>query len=169
MKQPAAKAQIDSFVSKYTPEIAAQLRHARTKLRALFPRGYELVYDNYNALVFGFGATERASDALVSVAGYPKWVTLFFLKGAGLRDPHRLLKGAGTQVCSIQLASPKDLDKPEILALIAQAVQPHLPAFAAAPRLSTILKSVSKKQRPRRPATAANTRKAKRPHLSSRT
>ncbi len=79
MKQATVKAELDSFVSKYTPEIAAQLRRVRAKLRALFPRGYELVYDNYNALVFGFSPTERASDALVSVAGYPKWVTLFFL------------------------------------------------------------------------------------------
>jgi len=69
------EAQIESFVAKYTPVMAAQLRDARRRARALFPRGFELVYDNYNAYVFGFGVTERASDVLVSIAGYPRRIT----------------------------------------------------------------------------------------------
>jgi hypothetical protein len=32
----------------------------------------ELVYDNYNALVIGYGPTERASDALIFLAVYPR-------------------------------------------------------------------------------------------------
>ena len=44
---------IETFVAKYTPAIAAQLRDARQRLRAHFPRGVEMVFDNYNALVFG--------------------------------------------------------------------------------------------------------------------
>jgi len=119
-------------------------------MHALFPRGHELVYDNYNALVFGFSPTERTSDALLSVAGYPRWVTLFFLRGAALDDPHKLLQGAGSQVRSIRLAAVECLDRPEVLSLIEQAVQPHAAAFGAAPALSTVVKSVSLKQRPRR-------------------
>ena len=76
------ESQISVFLRKYTPALEAQLREARTRLRAMFPRGFELVYDNYNALVFGISPTERTSDAFISVAGYPKLVTLFFLHGA---------------------------------------------------------------------------------------
>src|SRR5664279_2546591 len=83
----STEAEIATFLEKYSPEIAAQLRSARAKLQALFPRGCELVYDNYNALVFCFGPTDRASDAVLSIAGYPKWVTLFFAKGRMLQDP----------------------------------------------------------------------------------
>jgi hypothetical protein len=115
----------------------------------MFPRGFELVYDNYNALVFGISPTERTSDAFISVAGYPRWVTLFFLHGADLRDTHGLLEGQGKQVRSVRLREPKDINTPEVEALIAQAVLPYESAFLAAPSLSTIVKSVSAKQRPR--------------------
>jgi len=147
----AVESQISIFLRKYTPAVEAQLRGARTRLRAMFPRGFELVYDNYNALVFGISPTERTSDAFISVAGYPRWVTLFFLHGADLRDAHGLLEGQGKQVRSVRLTEPKDLNTPEVEALIAQAVLPYESAFLAAPSLTTIVKSVSDKQRPRRP------------------
>jgi hypothetical protein len=144
------EAEIATFLAKYSPEIAAQLRGARAKLQARFPRGCELVYDNYNALVFCFGPTDRASNAILSVAGYPRWITLFFAKGRTLADPAGLLQGEGSIIRSIRLGSPDDLDRPEVLALIAQAIHPQLPALEAAPPLRTLVKSISAKQRPRR-------------------
>ena len=141
---------IASFLAKYSPEIAAQLRGARAKLQALFPQGFELVYDNYNALVFCFGPTDRASDAILSVAGYPRWITLFFAKGRLLQDPDGLLQGTGSIIRSIRLGAPADLDRPEVRALIDQAIHPQLPALTAAPPLRTLLKSISARQRPRR-------------------
>jgi hypothetical protein len=151
----ATESQIAAFLARYTPDIAAQLGEARRRLRAMFPHGYELVFDNYNALVFGFSPTQRSPDALLSVAGYPKWVTLFFLHGTDLHDPDGLLEGQGKQVRSIRLQQPADLDSPAVLALIRQAVAPHQAAFLAAPRLGTVVKMVAPKQRPRRPAPAA--------------
>lgn len=153
MKVRSTDNQIAQFIGKYTPELQMQLIECRAKLRSRFPRGYELVYDNYNALVFGISPSERASDALVSIAGYPKWVTLFFLHGAKLNDPKHLLQGEGTQVRSIRLANPTQLDEPAIQSLIAQAVAPHKSDFREAPPLTTIVKSISAKQRPRRPKT----------------
>jgi len=141
---------IATFLAKCSPEIAAQLRGARTKLQALFPRGCELVYDNYNALVFCFGPTDRASSAILSVAGYPRWITLFFAKGKLLQDPAGLLQGTGSTVRSIRLGSAADLDHPVVRALITQAIHPQLPALEAAPLLQTIIKSISTRQRPRR-------------------
>lgn len=143
--------EISGFLAKYSPAIAGQLRTARRKMKALIPRGYEQVYDNYNALVFGFGPTEKSSDSVISIAGYPKWVTLFFLWGARLDDPHGLLEGSGSQVRGIRLASPKDLDSAKVKALIRQALDPRMEEFAEAPKLKTVIKSISKKQRPRRP------------------
>jgi len=148
----AVESQIASFLSKYTPAVEGQLRDARTRLRAMFPRGFELVYDNYNALVFGISPTERTSDAFISVAGYPRWVTLFFLHGVDLHDAHGLLEGQGKQVRSVRLREPKDINTPGVEALIAQAVLPYESAFLTAPSLTTIVKSVSAKQRPRRPS-----------------
>ena len=129
-----------------------QLREARSALRGIFPRGFELVFDNYNALVFAISPTGKTSEAFISVAGYPRWVTLFFLHGASLRDPHNLLEGSGKQVRSIRLETPASISTPEVEALIEQAVKPHRRALQAAPTLTTTIKTVVAKQRPRRPA-----------------
>jgi hypothetical protein len=90
MDAASIESRIDSFLGKYTPEIEAQLRDARTRLRALFPRGFELVFDNYNALVFGFSPSERSREAFLSIAGYPKWTTLVFLHGVDLLGLRRI-------------------------------------------------------------------------------
>jgi hypothetical protein len=148
----AAERRIETFVDKFTPAIAAQLRDARRRLRAHFPRGVEMVFDNYSALVFGIGPTDRTRESFISIAGYPKWVTLFFLDGADLDDPQGLLEGDGKQVRGIRLKTPADLDAPDVAALIAQAIAPHHAALAAAAPLTTVIKAEAGKQRPRRPA-----------------
>ncbi len=156
MKQRAVESQITTFLAKYSPDVRKQLQGARSKLRAMFPRGHELVFDNYNALVFGFSSTERSSDAFLSVAGYPRWVNLFFLNGVDLKDPKRLLQGAGAKVRSIRLTSAAQLLEPEIQALISQAIKRHQKALDAAAPLQTVIKSVSAKQRSRRPRKPAD-------------
>ena len=146
---------IAGFMAKYTPAIAAQLRDARQRLRAHFPRGVEMVFDNYNALVFGIGPSDHTRESFISIAGYPKWVTLFFLDGASLHDPNGLLEGEGKQVRGIRLKTPADMDSPAVAALIAQAIATRAVALADAPPLATVIKAEVEKQRPRRPATKA--------------
>jgi len=110
----------------------------------------QMVYDNWNGLVIGFGATERPSEAIVSLLLQPEWVTLCFLKGTKLRDPKKLLNGSGNVVRSIRLQSPADLDKPEIRDFIAQSVKLSPKPFGEAGEAQLVIKSVSEKQRPRR-------------------
>jgi hypothetical protein len=146
------QAQLDTFIDKYTPEIAALARACLAKMRARLPGATQLVYDNYNALVVGFGPSEKTSHAIFSVAVYPRWVNLFFLQAATkLPDPNRLLKGSGNVVRSITIQSASELDQPAVQELIAtalkRAVQPIDPA--APGRL--VIRSISAKQRPRRP------------------
>ena len=62
------------------------------------PGAQILVYDNYNALAIGFGPSDKAGQAILSLAVMPRWVTLCFLWGKGLADPHGLLKGEGSRV-----------------------------------------------------------------------
>jgi hypothetical protein len=153
MNDAATERRIEAFVDRYTPAIATKLRAARQRLRAHFPRGVEMVFDNYNALVFGIGPTGHTRDSFISIAGYPKWVTLFFLDGASLDDPDGLLEGDGKQVRGIRLKTPADMDAPAVAALVAQAIATRRDALAAAPPLSTVIKAEVDKQRPRRPAT----------------
>src|SRR6266849_9696352 len=117
-----AEKQLARFMAKYTPEIRGVARAALAKMRERLPGAIELVYDNYNALVIAFGPTDQASDAIFSIALYPRWVTLFFLDGARLRDPRKLLEGRGKIVRHIVLQSADDLDEPDVRALVAQAL-----------------------------------------------
>lgn len=144
--------EIDTMLGRYAPDIEKTLRDAREKLRAHFPRGFELVFDNYNALVFAMSPTEKSRDAFVSVAGYPKWVTLFFLYGADLDDPKGLLEGTGKQVRSIRLESAKDLDRRDVKALVKRAIAPFAKELRAAPPRTTIVSAVSAKRRDRSPS-----------------
>ena len=145
-------ADIDSFLAKYQPDIVAQMQAARVWVKQHVPRGYEVVYDNYNALVFAFGASLRTSELVVSVAGYPKWVTIFFAHGSTLPDPEGLLTGTGKSIRGLRLESAATLERAAVGRLLEQALAEHAQAFREAPVLSTVVKSVSAKQRPRKPA-----------------
>src|SRR5215467_5758160 len=102
--------QLASFLKKYDPKIAVFARRVLAKMRKLLPGATELVYDNYNALVIGFGSSERASDAIFSIVLFPRWIILYFLQGAQLPDPHRLLKGSGSVGRHFRLESLATLD-----------------------------------------------------------
>ena len=152
MNDKAPEEQLAGFIAKYTPEIGALCQAALAKMRERLPGAIELVYDNYNALVIGFGPTERASDAIFSIALYPRWVTLFFLRGVDIPDPQKLLKGGGKVVRHIVLESAADLDKPAVKALMKRALECcDKPMNGNAPG-RIIIKSISAKQRPRRPS-----------------
>ena len=60
-KTATPAAQLEAFIRKYTPELAAEGRVALRMLRRLLPGAVELVYDNYQWLVVGFGPSEKAS------------------------------------------------------------------------------------------------------------
>jgi hypothetical protein len=139
-------AQLEQLLGKYDPAIALQARAALRKLRKLLPNVVELVYDNYNALVIAFSASERAGDIVVSIALYPRWITLFFLHGAKLKDPTKRLEGEGAQIRGIRLAGAGDLDATDVRALVAQAA-----AKSRFGERALIIRSIVKKQRPRRP------------------
>ncbi len=144
--------QIETFLAKFTPELAAQAKRILTKLRKRLPNATEIVYDNYNALAFGFGPSERASEAILSVALFPKWVNLFFLQGVGLPDPAKRLKGSGKIVRHVRLSGSETLDEPAIAALIDEALRRAKVPLDPKARRKLVIKSVSAKQRPRRPA-----------------
>jgi hypothetical protein len=130
--------------------MAKRIRSARSALRKRFPTAIELVYDNYNFLVFGFSATETTSDCLVSLAANAKGVGLHFYYGATLPDPHGLLLGGGNQNRFIRLESAATLAKPEVQALLEAVVRQAKTPPAKTGRGYTIIKSISAKQRPRR-------------------
>lgn len=152
MKDASPEKQLAGFIAKYAPEIGALAEAALTKMRKRLPGAIELVYDNYNALAIGFCPTERTSEVICSITLYPRWVSLFFMYGATLPDPEGLLKGDGKQVRHIVLEDAATLDKRPVRALITEAVKSCAKPLDRTQPNRIVIKSISAKQRPRRPA-----------------
>jgi hypothetical protein len=146
-----AEARLAGFVAKFSPPMQEQIRASRAKLRARLPTAVELVYDNYNFLVIGYGPTPRASEAIVSLAAHARGVNLCFLQhGPALPDPGAILRGSGKVARNVALASADDLDRPDVAALIDAALALADTPLATSGNAELIIKSVSAKQRPRR-------------------
>ncbi len=153
---PSAEQQLRGFIAKFKPEHQALIRAVRKALRRRLPAAYELVYDNYNFFVIGYGPTERPSDAIVSIAAGANGVGLCFIQGAKLPDPDRLLLGSGKQTRFVRLSSAAVLTQPSISKLIAAAVTRSAMPLPARGRGRLIIRAVSAKQRPRRKSPSRN-------------
>src|SRR3954452_3715750 len=146
-------AHVNAALAKFSPKIRAVARAALAAMRRRMPGATEFVYDNYNALVVGFGPTGRPSEAVLSVVIYPGHVNLGFLQGAVLDDPHQLLQGSGTQFRHIKLIPDASvLERPGVQDLIARAIADADAPFNPARKRTVDIRFVSKKQRPRRPS-----------------
>lgn len=144
--------QVAGFIAKFDPAVARVLRSARAALRKRYPTAVELVYDNYNALAMGWGGTERATDAFVSLAGTSRGAVLYFIYGKSLPDPKGLLQGNGNRGRFVRLPSAATLQEPAVDALLRAATKQAKAPLPASGRGYTVIKSISAKQRPRRAA-----------------
>lgn len=142
--------QLANFIEKFDAKNAALIRSVRKVLRARLPTANELVYDNYNFFVIGYCSTERPSDCILSIAAGANGVGLSFYYGAKLPDPHRLLLGSGSQNRFIRIESAATLARPEVEELIAAAVAQAERPLPGSGKGKLVIRSISKKQRPRR-------------------
>jgi len=142
--------QLQSFIEKFEPQFQTVIRTARRKLRKRFPGATELVYDNYNFFVIGFGPSERPSDCIVTIAAAANGVGLCFVRGASLPDPDKVLQGSGKQTRFVRLSSAGVLDQPAVQTLLSVAAERAQTLLPATGRGKLVIRSVSAKQRPRR-------------------
>jgi hypothetical protein len=122
-----SETRIASYFARYEPATASLGQALRAKLRARLPGLFEIVYvyEGQNALVISYSPTERGYEGLCSLAVYPDRVSLHFAQGALLSkaDPNRLLQGRGKTVRHVDLSSVADLDRADIAALFAAALE----------------------------------------------
>jgi hypothetical protein len=142
--------QLAGFIEKFNSKNAALIRSVRKVLRKRMPTANELVYDNYNFFVIGYCSTERPSDCILSIAAGANGVGLSFYYGAALPDPHGLLLGSGSQNRFIRIETAAALARPEVEELIAAAIKHAERPLPASGKGKLIIRSISKKQRPRR-------------------
>ena len=148
VKRPASSLsparQLDSFIARFPPPMAKLTTAVLKRMRERLPGAVELVYDKANALAIGFGPDERASNIINSIAVYSNWINLYFFVGDTLPDPEGLLQGTGTMVRHIRLASPADLDRPAVKALMAAALRAADPPLVRGAKRRLIIKQVSR-------------------------
>jgi hypothetical protein len=147
----SAEEELESFIIKFAEPMQDLIRGCRAEMAARFPDAVQLVYDNYNFLVIGFGPTPRVSEAIFSLAAYARGVNLCFLQRATeLPDPTSILRGSGKVVRNVALAAPQDLRRDEVGAIVEAALGLAVVPMDASSGHELIIKSVSAKQRPRR-------------------
>lgn len=144
------------FLAKFTPEIAGAGRRALAQMRKLVPGAIEMVYDNFYALVIGFGPSERPSEAIFSVVINPRYVSLCLLQGAKLPDPAKRLRGSGNVVRNVRLYNAGEpdahvLDDPEVRSLINVALNHAKVPMPDRARRKLIIRAIAPRQHPRRP------------------
>ena len=142
--------QLAGFIEKFDSKNAALIRSVRKVLRKRLSTANELVYDNYNFFVIGYCSTERPSDCILSIAAGANGVGLSFYHGATLPDPHKLLLGSGSQNRFIRIESAATLSRPEVEELISAAIEQAVVPLPSSGRGKLVIRSVSKKQKPRR-------------------
>ena len=104
---------LTKFLQPFPVEIREMAFWLREFAWKLYPETNELVYDNYNAVAFGWSLTEKQGNVFCSIAvGRSSHNVHFgFYFGNELSDPGRILLGNGNQYRYILVKNKKDLFK----------------------------------------------------------
>lgn len=118
----------------------------------LLPQTNELIYDNYNAVAFGWSVTEKLGQTTCSVAVIRSNQNIHFgfYRGNLLSDPEKMLKGKGNQYRYILVKDKKEFPKSYIRKLVQQALVNALLGVKNDAEIvsgKTIVRSISEKKR----------------------
>jgi len=111
------------FLKPFTPVIIERVLWMRDFVWNLYPESNELIYDNYNALAFGWSPSDKVGDTFCSIAVGRSSGNLHFgfYWGSKIADPKKILLGEGTQYRYILVKTIKDFPKAYIKKLIKEA------------------------------------------------
>lgn len=149
------------FLKPFPKKIQETTLWLRDFVWDLYPQCNELIYDNYNAVAFGWSPTDRVGHTFCNIAvGRSSHNVHFgFYWGVEIADPKKLLIGAGNQYRYILVKNKNEFPKAYIRTLVKEAYANSLAKVKPA-RLShsggdkkqimqgvTITKSISVKKR----------------------
>ncbi len=140
------------FLKPFDKEINELVLWLREFVWDLYPKANELIYDNYNALAFGWSPTDRVGHVFcnIAVGRTSKNIQFGFYWGSQISDPEKLLIGEGTQYRYILVKNKKDFPKVYIKKLMNEAFVNSLAKVKDKKQLmegATITKSISAKKR----------------------
>ncbi|GAB4242722.1 MAG: hypothetical protein Tsb0034_20270 [Ekhidna sp.] len=93
----------------------------RAYLLSIHPKSNELLYHTH-ALTSLYSVSEKMGDAFCMIPIYTNHLNLGFNKGTLLKDPDKLLQGTGKLIRHIPVNQTEDYQKPEVEALIKEAI-----------------------------------------------
>ncbi len=136
------------FLKPSGPAITELVLWLREFVWDLYPQTNELIYDNYNALAFGWSPTDRVGHTFCSIAvgRTSKNIHFGFYWGSQIADPEKKLLGNGNQYRYILVKSQKEFPKTYIKKLMKEAYANSLAKVKDPAQLQqglTITKSVS--------------------------
>jgi hypothetical protein len=144
---------LKKFLKPFTGEIKEIALWLREFVWDLYPRCNELIYDNYNAVAFGWSPTDRVGDTFCSIAVFNnKYVHFGFYWGSRISDPEKILQGKGNQYRYIIVKNKNDFPKTYIKKLLKEAYANSIGKLKGKSELKgqTITKSISPvKRRPK--------------------
>ena len=111
------------FLAPFTQDIRERALWLRDFVWDLYPKANELIYDNYNALAFGWSPTDRVGHTFCSIAvGRTSGNVHFgFYWGSQIADPEKKLIGEGNQYRYFLVKDLKDFPKTYIKKLMKEA------------------------------------------------
>ncbi|MEO7310595.1 MAG: hypothetical protein ABIX01_09365 [Chitinophagaceae bacterium] len=143
---------LQNFIKPYSPHVQELALWLREFVWDLYPQTNELIYDNYNAVAFGWSVTQKLSHTFCSIALATRYVHFGFYWGSQIADPDKKLLGKGNQYRYIIVADKKDFPKTYIRNLLKEAYANSLAKVKDPAEICkglTITKSISvKKRRP---------------------
>lgn len=140
------------FLKPFSDEIIELVIWLREFVWDLYPQTNELIYDNYNALAFGWSPTDKVGHTFCSIAvgRTSKNVHFGFYWGSELSDPDKILLGQGNQYRYILVIDRNKFPKRYIKKLVKEAYINSLAKVKDKKQIlhgQTIVKSISEKKR----------------------
>jgi len=140
------------FLKPFNAEIIKKVMWLREMVWNQYPQANELIYDNYNALAFGWSPTDKVSHVFCSIAvgRTSNNVHFGFYRGDELSDPDKILLGNGKQYRYILVNDINDFPATYINHLIKEAYQNSLKKIKDPNKIQqglTLVKSISEKKR----------------------
>jgi len=114
----------------------------------LYPNCNELIYDNYNALAFGWSPSDKVGDTFCSIAvgRSSNNIHFGFYRGSKIADPEKILLGKGNQYRYILVKNKPGFPKTYIKKLLKEAYAYSLSRLKDGKQVikgQTITKSIS--------------------------
>lgn len=140
------------FLAPFPENIRENAMWLREFVWDLYPKTNELIYDNYNAVAFGWSLTDKLGHTFCSIAvGRSSYNLHFgFYFGSEIADPEKMLLGQGNQYRYILVKDKQDFPRSYIKKLLKEAYANSLAKVKDPKQIihgETITKSVSEKKR----------------------